>query len=106
MAISWRLAALLALGALPVIMVPIVTGGAVSPTATMLAWIALVLSLAALDIAVAGSPRDVRIERELPDRVRLGEPAIATLLLTNRGSRSIRALVRDGWEPSAGAQPS
>ncbi|WP_403023592.1 DUF58 domain-containing protein [Salinibacterium sp. GXW1014] len=106
MAISWRLAALLALGALPVIMVPIVTGGAVSPTATMLAWIALVLSLAALDIAVAGSPRAVRIKRELPDRVRLGEPATATLLLTNHGSRSIRALVRDGWEPSAGAQPS
>lgn len=70
------------------------------------AWVALIVLLTALDLAVAPSPRSVRIERELPDAVRLGEPAPATLLITNAGPRRIRGLVRDAWQPSAGATPT
>lgn len=106
MAISARFAVLLAVGVLPVIALTIATGGAVSPTATMLAWVALMLVIAAADLVAAGSPRRIAVTRELPERVRLGEPAPATLLLTNGGGRRIRALLRDGWEPSAGAEPS
>lgn len=68
-------------------------------------WLALVVVLVVLDVGVASSPRRVRIERELPAAVRLGEPAAATLLLTNLGRRRLRGIVRDAWQPSAGASP-
>jgi uncharacterized protein (DUF58 family) len=45
----------------------------------------------------------VRVSRDLPARVRLGETVRAELQLTNTGPRTIRGLVRDAWQPSAGA---
>jgi uncharacterized protein (DUF58 family) len=106
MTLSGRFAAFLALGIAPIIVLPTVTGGAFGATWALIAWIVLAVTLAAIDLALAGSPRAIRVTRELPDRVRLGEPAAATLLLSNPGARTVRALVRDGWEPSAGASPS
>ena len=66
-------------------------------------WIVGWLLLLILDFALAAPPRQVRIERELPDRIRLGEAATSRLLITNLNTRALRAVVRDGWEPSAGA---
>ncbi|PPH15892.1 DUF58 domain-containing protein [Rathayibacter sp. AY1G1] len=65
----------------------------------LLAWAVLV----GIDVAVAGSPRAVVLERRVPDRVRLGERAEATLLVTSTGRRRITGVLRDAWEPSAGA---
>ena len=72
----------------------------------LVAWLLLVLLLIVVDIAVAPSPRQVRLDRELPEAVRLGEPADAALLVTNLGRRRIRGALRDAWQPSAGATPS
>jgi uncharacterized protein (DUF58 family) len=70
----------------------------------LLAWIALVIAVAEVDLTLAASPRKVRISRDLPARVRLGETVRGDLLITNRGSRTIHGIVRDAWQPSAGAE--
>ena len=66
-------------------------------------WLLVWLILVGVDLAVAGSARAVVLDRRTPDRVRLGERAEATLLITNTGRRRITGIVRDAWEPSAGA---
>nr|WP_202627834.1 DUF58 domain-containing protein [Cellulomonas sp. APG4] len=66
-------------------------------------WAVLVVALVALDVALAASPRRVEITRSVPVSVRLTEASRSTLLLTNRSGRRLRALVRDAWQPSAGA---
>lgn len=97
MAVSGFFVALLALGVLPIV----ITG---EPIVFVL-WLALVAALAGIDLAIAGSPRRVRIDRELPGRVRLGETVESGLLVSNSGPRRVRGVLRDGWQPSAGATP-
>jgi uncharacterized protein (DUF58 family) len=97
MAISGLFVALLALGVLPIV----ITG---EPSVFWL-WLLGVLVLSGLDLAIAGSPRRITLERELPDRVRLGESTSSGLLVANTGRRRVRGLLRDGWQPSAGAAP-
>ena len=98
MAWSGRFVVLVALGVVPIILLdqPDLLG----------IWLLLAILMAVLDLLLAGSPRQLRLERELPDRVRLGETAASALLLTNLGRRTIRGIVRDGWQPSAGASPT
>ncbi|MEO7349642.1 MAG: DUF58 domain-containing protein [Terrimesophilobacter sp.] len=72
----------------------------------LLAWLALVSLLATVDVLIAASPRKVRLERDVPVRVRLGEMVVATLIVENTGKRTIRGAVRDAWQPSAGATPT
>src|SRR5664279_4003634 len=69
---------------------------------------ALLMALSGWFVALlaAGSPRNVAVTRELPERVRLGETARSTLYLSNLGRRRVRGIVRDAWEPSAGASPT
>ena len=69
-------------------------------------WLVVVTVIGVVDLLLAGSPRSLRLERELPDRVRLGETVASALLLTNTGRRTVRGIVRDGWQPSAGASPT
>lgn len=95
MAITWRAVALTAVGVLPVLLWPV--------PGTVLAWAALVVLLCVLDVALAASPRAVAIRREVTGAVRLHEPARSRLTLTHTGARRLRALVRDAWPPSAGA---
>lgn len=100
MAVSGRFALILALG-----VVPVVAAGISSADAAWLAligWLALAIAAGAVDLALAASPRRVALTRELPDRVRLGETVASELAVQNLGSRMLRAVVRDGWEPSAG----
>jgi uncharacterized protein (DUF58 family) len=66
-------------------------------------WVLLCALLAAADLWLAASPRALTVGRTLPARVRLGESVASTLLLGNRGRRMLRAVVRDAWQPSAGA---
>ncbi len=70
---------------------------------TVLGWAAVVALLAAVDLALAGSPRALRVVREPVAAVRLGESARVSVVLANPGRRRVRGVVRDGWPPSAGA---
>lgn len=66
-------------------------------------WLLLVAALVAIDVLLALSPKRLELHRDSPDSVRLGETTSAGLLVTNPSDRTIRALVRDAWQPSAGA---
>lgn len=100
MTVTGRFVALLALGVVPVVLL----GTTRSAAAIVLGlWVLLVLLLGGLDLALAGSPRALILERHVPSRVRLGESVSSELLLTNTGRRMLRATVRDAWQPSAGA---
>jgi uncharacterized protein (DUF58 family) len=100
MAITGRLVWLTALGLVPVVVLGQATG---EPGLLLGAWLLLVLVLLGIDLAAAASPRKTALERRLPERVRLGEAVDTELLVTNTGGRTLRARVRDGWQPSAGA---
>ncbi|NCT91359.1 DUF58 domain-containing protein [Cellulomonas sp. APG4] len=95
MAITWRAVAVTALGVVVVLVLPV--------PIVVVGWAVLVVALVALDVALAASPRRVEITRSVPVSVRLTEASRSTLLLTNRSGRRLRALVRDAWQPSAGA---
>jgi uncharacterized protein (DUF58 family) len=95
MALTGRFVALLALGVVPIIVL--------GQPWVLIGWVALVVLLAVLDLALAASPRLVRVARDLPARVRLGETVRAELIVTNLGRRTIHGVVRDAWQPSAGA---
>jgi uncharacterized protein (DUF58 family) len=97
-ALSGWFVALLTLGAVPIV----ITGDPL----TLLWWLLLVVVLVTIDLAVAASPRMLDFSRTLQGRVRLGETAPSELFITNRGRRTLRAVVRDAWQPSAGASPS
>ncbi|WP_213814311.1 DUF58 domain-containing protein [Glaciihabitans sp. dw_435] len=95
MAVSGWFVALVALGVVPLIVLdqPVV----------LVAWLILVILLTTLDLVLAGTPRGLRFTRELPARVRLGESVASRLLISNAGSRRVSGIVRDAWQPSAGA---
>ncbi|MDO8108583.1 DUF58 domain-containing protein [Isoptericola sp. b441] len=95
MALSWRTAALAAVGLVPVLLVPVY--------AIVLGWALLVVLAVAVDLLLAGSPRDVVVRRVLPGSVRLTQPSRSELVVTNEGRRRLRGQVRDAWQPSAGA---
>jgi len=69
----------------------------------LLGWVGIVLVAVLVDLVLAGSPRAVRVEREPVAAVRLGQPTTASFVLSNTGRRRVHGLVRDGWQPSAGA---
>lgn len=98
MVISGWFVALLLAGAVPIVLVD-------SPLVLAL-WVLLIIVLAAVDLVIAGSPRRVKLTREVPVRVRLGETVVATLIVENIGTRVIRGVLRDAWQPSAGAHPT
>ncbi|MCK6212070.1 DUF58 domain-containing protein [Georgenia sp. EYE_87] len=90
-----RAALLTAAGVLPVLLWP--------RPLTLWLWVGLVVLACVLDTLLAASPRRVEVIRTVPASVRLGEPSSSTLTVTNPGPRTLRALVRDAWAPSAGA---
>ncbi|HVN11937.1 MAG TPA: DUF58 domain-containing protein [Kineosporiaceae bacterium] len=95
MALTGRTVLLALAGVVPVALAP--------GWGTVLGWAAVVAVLAAADLALAGSPRGLRVEREPVAAVRLGEPAQVVVVLANPGRRRVRGVLRDGWPPSAGA---
>ncbi|MDQ1573463.1 MAG: hypothetical protein QOH44_1022, partial [Actinomycetota bacterium] len=95
MALSGWFVGLLALGVVPVVLL--------GNFAAVAGWVGFVVLLAALDLLLAASARAVKIGRDLPARVRLGETVHAEVIITNVGRRTIRGMVRDAWQPSAGA---
>ncbi|WP_375499783.1 DUF58 domain-containing protein [uncultured Jatrophihabitans sp.] len=77
------------------------------------AWSAAALGLYALalvvalvvDVGLAARIVDLRLARDPVAPVRLRERAATVLVLGNAGRRTLRAVVRDAWVPSAGATP-
>ncbi len=94
MALTGRAVLLALAGIVPVALAP--------GWATLLGWALLVVVLVVADVLLAGSPRWLRLHREGPASVRLGEDVQVGLLVENGGPRRVRGLLRDGWPPSAG----
>jgi uncharacterized protein (DUF58 family) len=100
MAITPRFVLLLAIGAVPIVLLG---GESLGAAATVLGlWLLFALVLLAVDLLLAASPRQLAAERVIHARVRLGESIDARLFLTNTGTRALRGVVRDAWQPSAG----
>jgi uncharacterized protein (DUF58 family) len=97
-AVSGWFVALLVVGTVPVVLL----GG----WPGVLLWLSVTVVLVAIDLIVAGSPRRLRFAREVPARVRLGESVAADLFVTNAGRRTVHGILRDAWQPSAGARPA
>lgn len=100
MFVTGRLAVAIAVGVVPLVL----AGLAGSPAYTVLGvWLALCALLVGLDVLLAASPRSVTVTRRLPRRVRLGEPVPVSVAVHNHGSRPLHAVIRDAWQPTAGA---
>ena len=97
MAVSGRFVALLAVAVVPTVLLGSGWGA--------LAWIGLLLLASAVDLLLAADLTRVRVDRRMPRLARRDTAAEGTLVLSNDGSRVLRALVRDMWEPSAGQEP-
>ena len=66
---------------------------------------ALLLAAITADVALAAPVRAIRLTRSGDNRVLLGERASVELGVENPSRRTLRAVVRDAWQPSAGAAP-
>ncbi len=95
MAITGRVPLLLLLGMVPVVLRP--------TSSTVWLWLLLVLLLVALDVALAPRPSSLQLTRRPTPSVRTGTEAATTLLARNESARRVRGIVRDAWQPSAGA---
>ncbi|MFT4234252.1 MAG: DUF58 domain-containing protein [Microbacterium sp.] len=103
MFLTGRAAIAIALGAVPVIAL---NAAGVNAWGVFVVWLLLCGALITLDVLLAVRPQVLQIERELPVRVRLGQQVTAKLRLINLSERRVRARVRDGWQPTAGNEPS
>lgn len=100
MHLTGRSVLLVALGVVPVVLL---TLAGVNAWAAAGGWMLLCVAVIALDVALAGAPAALRIQRRLPTRVLLGEPVRAEVVVHNTGARAARGTLRDGWQPTAGA---
>ena len=96
MAISGRLVLLAAAGLAPVLLFP--------GWLAVLAVLLVLGALAVVDLLLAAPLQQVSVERSAPANVTLGGVTDTVLTVHNSGSRRLRAVVRDAWQPSAGAE--
>lgn len=96
MTLTGRTPLLVLLGILPLLVRP-------EPSTAWL-WVALVAAVVTLDWALAARPATLDIVRLPLPQVRLGEPATSALLVRNTGSRTVVGVLRDAWQPMAGAR--
>ncbi|AFM19504.1 hypothetical protein Mycch_4809 [Mycolicibacterium chubuense NBB4] len=75
------------------------------PAATFAVLLTAVAVAVAVDAALAGSPRALRMTRGGETSARLGQPVGALLTVDNGGGTRFRGVVRDAWAPSANAAP-
>ena len=94
MAITWRVPVLVLLGIGPVVLRP--------EAGTVWLWLLLVVVLVTLDVVLAPSPTTLSVVRRPVRRTRQGEATTTTLEVT-AGRRRVGGLLRDAWQPSAGA---
>ncbi|HEU5039096.1 MAG TPA: DUF58 domain-containing protein [Nocardioides sp.] len=95
MAISGRVPLLLLLGVVAVVLRP--------SQGTVWLWVLAVALLVGVDLLLAPSPTVLSMTRPAVGTVRLGHPCETRLLVVNESRRRVRGLLRDAWQPSAGA---
>nr|WP_205829397.1 DUF58 domain-containing protein [Microbacterium sp. B19(2022)] len=67
------------------------------------AWIGVCILLVVVDVSLAASARSVTVSRRVPKRARLGEQVPVSVAVHNHGTRALHAVLRDAWQPTAGA---
>ena len=95
MTVTGRVPLLLLLGLVPVVLRP--------AASTVWLWLLLVVLATGLDWLLAVRPSVLAVTRRPVGSVRLGYDAASRLLVHNTGRRDVRAVLRDAWQPSAGA---
>ena len=95
MSISGRVPLLLLLGVGAVLLRP--------EMSTMWLWVLAVLLLVGTDLLLAPAPTALSLERPPVGSVRLGDPTATSLVATNGSRRRLHGVVRDAWQPTAGA---
>ncbi|MDQ4054603.1 MAG: DUF58 domain-containing protein [Actinomycetota bacterium] len=95
MSISGRVPLLLALGFVPVVLRPALS--------TVWLWVLVVLLVCLADYLLAPKVDSLVVSRRPVGSVRMSHPAESMLLVANESSRSVRATLRDAWQPTAGA---
>lgn len=95
MTISGRVPLLLLLGLVAVVLRP--------AGSTVWLWLLVVTALTLLDWSMAPRPVALSLERRPVGATRLGHPTETLLVVGNTSRRRVRALVRDAWQPTAGA---
>lgn len=103
MFVSGRLALAIGLGVIPLVAF---TAAGMPVWAVLCGWLLLCGILLAVDIVSAGSARTVTVTRRVPSRARMGEPVMASIAVHNHGPRTVNVLLRDAWQPTAGASPT
>ncbi|MFK0401587.1 DUF58 domain-containing protein [Microbacterium sp. NPDC090225] len=100
MFVTGRLALAVAAGVVPLVIAGL---AGFPPYAVLGAWLGVCVVLVVIDVAFAASPRSVTVSRRVPARARLGEAVPVSVAVHNHGSRELHALLRDAWQPTAGA---
>lgn len=100
MYLTGRIPLLVALGAVPVVLLAL---AGVDPWISAVGWILLSATAACADAAAAADPRRLAVERRGAAKALLGQPVETELWLRNTGDRRIRGRLRDAWQPTAGA---
>ncbi|MDQ2782361.1 MAG: DUF58 domain-containing protein, partial [Actinomycetota bacterium] len=91
-------------GRFPLLLLAGLVAVVLQPTRQMvLLWVGIVLLVVVVDLVLAVGPGHLSIEREATSQVRLGESGASSLLVTNTSRRRVRGVLRDAWQPSAGA---
>jgi uncharacterized protein (DUF58 family) len=98
--VTGRLAIALGVGVVPLVLAGL---SGFSGYAALGIWVLLCAVLVALDVLLAASPTDVVVTRRVPARSRIGEPVPVSVALQNVGARTLHAVIRDAWQPTAGA---
>ncbi|GAA2127923.1 DUF58 domain-containing protein [Nocardioides bigeumensis] len=95
MAISGRVPLLLLLGVVAVLLRP--------QMSTTWLWLLVVVVAVVVDWALAPRPDSVALDRRPLSSVRTGYPTSTVLVAGNAGRRALHGLIRDAWQPTAGA---
>ncbi|GAA0982244.1 DUF58 domain-containing protein [Acrocarpospora macrocephala] len=98
MALTGRAGLIALAGAVLVVLAP-------QPGLVFALLLGLLAVLIGVDLALAGSVRALRFQRQGDNALRLGDSAEVTLLVENPGTRRVRGRLRDAWAPSVRATP-
>ena len=95
MVITGRAVLLQLAGLVPVVLHP--------APGTVWLWALLVLALVVADWRLAPNPGGLELHRHPTPTLRSGEPTTSRLSVVNRSRRRVTGVVRDAWQPTAGA---
>lgn len=100
MYVTGRFPLLIALGALPVMVLSV---AGTSPWVVLVAWLVFAMLIAGVDTWRAADPRNLTLVRDGATRARLGDQVETGIWVTNPAPRAAHLRIRDAWQPTAGA---